>query len=399
VETLTFVMTSTFYAGKGIGGDANHVKWLSEELTSLGHEVHVLFSKDAHDCKNKGLIRESEACGVHLHPIDSPLNLSAYMSYVMGKSGFVDSKFNQLIKEAKPDVVHHHNISLLGYGILKKRSDYLNIYTAHDYWFICQQSNLLKNRLTPCDSQSCFTCSLHYKKPLQIWRRSNGLLDAINELDILLAPCNYLGNELSKKLDVKVSPLPNFVPKSGVLEDFLVFSNFFLYAGMLEKHKGIMNLISVFKDIQDKTDARLLIVGSGSESQKIRNFVKINKLEGRIVMLGWVDKNYLLSLIKNANALIMPSIWFENCPLIALESLSLGTPVISSNMGGLPEIVGKINFNLVYEGIDQLKQIVLNFDKTRYCPEEIKKVYFDNYSPNVFIDKYYELLEHYWANS
>ena len=53
METFTFLMTSTFYPAYGIGGDALHVKWLSEQLGRAGHEVHVLYSEDAHRIKEE----------------------------------------------------------------------------------------------------------------------------------------------------------------------------------------------------------------------------------------------------------------------------------------------------------------------------------------------------------
>jgi glycosyltransferase involved in cell wall biosynthesis len=89
----------------------------------------------------------------------------------------------------------------------------------------------------------------------------------------------------------------------------------------------------------------------------------------------------------------MPSIWPENCPLIALEALSVGTPVISSGKGGLPEIIEKIDKDLIYNSADGLKQILLNFDKRKYPSYTVKAIYEKHYSSRSYLKKYKELIE------
>jgi glycosyltransferase involved in cell wall biosynthesis len=124
----------------------------------------------------------------------------------------------------------------------------------------------------------------------------------------------------------------------------------------------------------------VLSARAGSLSGEIAEFVKKNGLEGEIVLLGRVDYNLLCRLLKDANALLMPSICPENCPLITLEALSLGTPIIASNKGGLPEIVEKIYTGLVYNGTEELKQAMLLFNKAKYPSGTIKKIYEQNFT-------------------
>ena len=388
METLTFFMTSTFYPPYHLGGDAVHVKYLAEELVKRGHEVHILHSLDAYKVKGKSLPEKAETDVVHTHMIKTHFNHSPYTAYVLGNSSSILKKFEGLVKEVKPDVVHHHNISLLGYRLLKKRGDYLNLYTAHDYWLICQQNNLLKNGSEICNGSSCFLCSLRCGRPPQLWRRRKEFREAVGNIDILIAPSNYVRNKISANFDVKAVTIPNFVPEPPSRIEPSGFFNFFLYAGVLERHKGIMNLINVYKEISGEINAKLLIVGTGSLRDKIREYIKRNRLETKIVLLGWVDRSLLYQLLKEANALIMPSLWPENCPLIALEALSVRTPVIASNKGGLPEIVEKIDKDLIYSSTDELKYILLNFDKNEYPSRIIEKFYEKCYSPDVYLEKY-----------
>lgn len=390
METLRFLFTSTFYPPYHIGGDAVHVKYLAGELAKIGHEVHVVHSLDAHRLKIKNQLQKVECDGVYTHHIRTPFNMSAYAAYVLGNSSYVTQKFRALVEEIKPDVVHHHNISLLGYNILKKQRNYLNLYTAHDHWLICQQSNLLKNGSKVCKSASCFLCSLMCRRPPQLWRLEGEYAEAIEEIDLLIAPSNYIRNKLTEKIHAKAVMIPNFVPNPPNKIEPSGFSNFFLYVGVLEKHKGILNLVNLFKGYDG--DEKLLIVGKGSLGHKIKEDMKKYGLESKIVLLGWKDCEFLFRLLNDANALLVPSICPENNPMVALEALSVGTPIIASNNGGLPEIAEKVDKQLIFDDLDRLKVMLINFSKKEFSSLKIKLVYEQNYSPEAFMSKYIEAI-------
>jgi glycosyltransferase involved in cell wall biosynthesis len=395
METLTFLMTSSFYPPFHIGGDAVHVQYLADELVNRGHEVHILHSLDAYYVKRKNPPKNQEEHeGVYTYPVKTRLNSSSYLAYAFGSSSVVNNEFEKLVKELKPDIVHHHNVSLLGYNVLGKRSDYCNLYTAHDYWLICQQNGLMKSKSEICTGKgvSCLSCTLKYKRTPHLWRHSKNFKKALSDVDIFIAPSDFATKKISQALGIEVATLLNFVPRPKSDSEPTGFSRFFLYAGVLENQKGLMNLIGVYETICRQLDAKLLIVGQGSLKGKIEEFVKHNQLENKIVVLGRVDQIVLYRLLSDAEALVVPSIWHENCPLIALEAISLGTPVISSDKGGLPEIVEKIDPNLIYHSTDEFKQILLNFSKSKYSKNNIKLTFEQHFSPEVYLKRYFELL-------
>jgi glycosyltransferase involved in cell wall biosynthesis len=392
-------MTSTFFPPHNIGGADLHVKNLADELDRLGHEVHVLYSMDAYRAKKvaygsspEQAEGKAEQDGIHTHVIETPLNSSYYLTYVLGGFSPTTKKFERLVNEIKPDVVHHHEMSLLGYPILKKLGDYLNLYTAHDYWLICQHGVLPRDETQICQKKRCFHCALSFNRPPQFWRHTNSFRKRISELDFLIAPSDYLKRRVLKELGPRrVVTIPNFVPlkeTSATSGAGACFSDFFLYAGRLERYKGILELVDLFKGI----DCRLVVVGKGPLKNEVNAFLKANKLDEKIAFLGYVDRSTLYWLLMHAEALIMPSMWPENCPLIALESLSVGTPVIGSKCGGLPEIVERVDKSLAYDHMTELKQILLNYDKTKYSPYA-KRVYNDYYSPGAFMKKYLDLID------
>lgn len=386
-------MTSTFYPPFHIGGDANHVKYLAEELANLGHEVHIFFNKDAFVVKKRKIHSVPEfKPGVVVHTYKSPLSLTPYTAYLFGNSPHVKKAFKALISQIRPHVVHHHNISLLGYGIIDRQEPYVNLYTAHDYWLICPQNDLRKNNVQDCNSKSCVTCALRRRKPPQLWRYYNSFKKITSKLDLIIAPSAYLKRRLSRELDIKSVVIQNFapLPPSPIREQ--EYSDYYLFVGSLEEHKGIMNLIEVFNKSRGKIGAKLLIVGRGSLELKIRHFILKYSLQDSIVFKGAVNKADLYSLYYKARALVVPSIWPENAPLVALEAISVGTPVIASNTGGLPEIVGKIDRKLIFEDFMALENLLSHFQKNDIGSNKVARVYEKNFSPKAFVSKYMNII-------
>jgi glycosyltransferase involved in cell wall biosynthesis len=382
-------MTSTFYPPFHIGGDANHVKYLAEELAKLGHEVHVFYNRDAFAVKRRKIHYAPEAhSGVIVHTYKSPLNLTPYAAYLFGISPRIKKAFITLVSQIRPQVVHHHNISLLGYDIINRYGRYINIYTAHDYWLICPQNDLRINGIQDCTGKSCITCALKRKKPPQLWRYHNSFKRITSKLDLIIAPSTYLQRRLSRELAIKSAVIQNFAPLPPSRIHEQEYSDYYLFVGSLEEHKGIMNLLEVLSKSRDKIGAKLLIVGRGSLEIKIRHFIHKHSLQDSVIFIGAVNKEDLYSLYYKARALVVPSIWPENAPLVTLEALSVGTPVIASNTGGLPEIIGKIDKKLVFDDFMELEYLLANFHKNDVASNKIMEVYEKNFSPKAFIDKY-----------
>src|SRR5436309_5145452 len=156
METLRFLLATTFYPPYHLGGDAVHVRYLAEALAARGHEVHVEFSPAAYRLKRKDRPEPPKENGVRLHPIPSPFGRAQPLSaHQLGRSPGVSRFHARLLQDLRPDVVHLHNISLLGLGVLRHPSGTTVLYTAHDYWARCPRSDLLKYGRAPCERPAC----------------------------------------------------------------------------------------------------------------------------------------------------------------------------------------------------------------------------------------------------
>jgi glycosyltransferase involved in cell wall biosynthesis len=395
MESLKFIFTSSFYPPYHVGGDANHVRYLAEELARLGNEVHVVHSLDAYRVKRKEILKSCESSGVVLHKIETRFSRSAYEAYVFGASHRITSHFRAIVREVKPDIVHHHNISLLGYEILERCGSYLNLYTAHDYWLICPQSNLLRNGRQVCDKGSCVFCGLYYGRPPQFWRFGSRFKHAINQIDMLIAPSDYVRDRITREVPTRAVTIPNFVPDRPGQIPSSGFSKFLMYAGRLENYKGVLALLEAYKELAKQTDLKLVIVGDGALRQKIRGVVRQYNLSDMVYLMGWVDRDLFYALLRDSASLVIPSIWPENAPLVALEALSVGTPVVASNLGGLPEIVSYLDRQLVFswerEGdfARAISHCLCNNNRLR---QRTREVYLEHFTSESYLSSYLALL-------
>jgi len=84
--------------------------------------------------------------------------------------------------------------------------------------------------------------------------------------------------------------------------------------------------------------SRLVIVGEGPEKQKLEEFVSQNQLKN-ISFTGYKQSDKLRSILAKAKFVVIPSEWYENNPRSVLEAFAFGKPVISADIGGIPELV------------------------------------------------------------
>jgi glycosyltransferase involved in cell wall biosynthesis len=384
-------MSSTYYPPYHLGGDALHVKYLADELSRRGHEVHVFYSRDAYNIKKRRLPPEEKSDNVFVHEFKSKGNLSPYFAYFFGKSSKLHSEFNALVKEVTPEVIHHHNISLLGPSVLKHRGSNATLYTAHDYWLICSHNDNLRKGFTQCITRDCFLCALQHKKTPQLWRYNRNFKKSLKNLDLIIAPCHYLQEQLDKELALPSKVMRNFAPHPPSLIPKSDFNDYFLFVGALEAHKGVLNLLQIFLKYKEKINAKLLIVGDGTLKNYIKQFIQQHSLDN-IVFLGSVKKDQLYSLYKGAYALLTPSIWPENSPLVVLEALSVGTPAIVSNNGGLPEIMMEIDGKLIFNNLSELEQLLVSFPNMNFNKSKVLEVYEKSFSPQAYIDQYFKAI-------
>ena len=109
-----------------------------------------------------------------------------------------------------------------------------------------------------------------------------------------------------------------------------------LFVGWVEKSKGILNLLDAILSLVVKGyPINLVIVGNGSLQKSILEFIKTNKLENNVKLVGWKNNSYLNNLYKNSDIFVLPS-FKEGMPNALIEAMASGLPSITTSVGLIP---------------------------------------------------------------
>jgi len=142
--------------------------------------------------------------------------------------------------------------------------------------------------------------------------------------------------------------------------------DYFLIVSALVPYKKVHLAIEVF----NKTGRKLIVVGTGPESERLKSFAKSN-----IEFLGWRDNNELANLYAGCRALIFPGI--EDFGIVPLEAMASGKPVIAFRKGGALETIideGELKTGMFFNNqtYDDLINSLIRFDKLSFNSQEIR---------------------------
>lgn len=390
METLRFLMVSTFYPPHHLGGDAVHVQHLAEALAAQGHEVHVEYSPAAYEVKRplSEMPATPSSGKVQVHPMTRPAQVSSPLAaYLLGESRAVSRAHEKLVRQVRPDVIHLHNVSLLGLGVQRGSDGRPLLYTAHDYWFRCPRSDLLKGGRVPCERPTCFSCMVGSRRPPALWRPTDIAL-RMNGIRCVIAPSEFMRNLAASSFGCPVIHIPNFVPDENPSGRVESGSRYYIYVGVLERHKGVPELAEATR--QSSGDSRFILVGRGSLERSLR--ASALRHSSRLEIQSGVDQDGLASLLKHAAGFLMPSIWYENAPLAAIEALAWGCPLLVTSRGGAPELTHGRTAGLEFEpGVPGILDAIRAFEHLE-DPASLRRgarmAYETHHRPETYLNRY-----------
>lgn len=129
-----------------------------------------------------------------------------------------------------------------------------------------------------------------------------------------------------------------------------------LFLGLLGKRKGIYDLVEVANRLKNKGLSFEFWIGGNGEFEKVNSLVEENKLTDCIKMLGWIDKQTKEQYLEKTDIYILPS-YNEGLPMSVLEAMSWQIPVISTSVGGIPELIRDREDGFIVEpgNLDQIE--------------------------------------------
>jgi len=335
---MKFAMVTTFFGGHSFGGDAAYVDRLARALLRRNHEVHVFHCADSFNAvRGDHPLRPYQAPeGLHVHTLETGLGiLSPLATQITGRPVFKAEVMREVIEAVDTDVVHFHNISLIGGpGVLEMGRDAVRIMTAHEHWLICPMHLLWKFNQKACDSRDCIRCTLAGKRPPQAWRYTGAVDRSLQELDALVFPSRHaLEEHRSRGIGAPMLHLPYFLPDdwSGGIEDEepeAADRPYLAAAGRLVAMKGFQRLIPMMR-LLPEVDLR--IAGTGPYEAELRALASGMK---NVKFEGLLGGNGLARLFHGARAVVVPSLFPETFGYVVLEAFAVGTPVVVHEGGG-----------------------------------------------------------------
>lgn len=353
---MKVLLVNKFYYPKG-GADI-HVLRLEELLTSAGHEVAIF---------------------AMTHPENKPSKWSPYFVSQVDFSHVTFSwpglraagraiwsfeaarKMKKLLRDFQPDVVHLHNIyHQISPSILPvlKKSGVRVVQTLHDYALL-SPNYTLSGHGGVCEHgrdgkwyeilfhrciKGSFAASLLDTVAMYIQRGSALYLSTVHQF---ISPSAFL-KKFSQDWfhrELPITVLPNFTEAQPVS---VPRKKHVVYVGRLSAEKGVDHFIRALA----LTQVPASIVGDGPERKKLEALAAKLRISN-LTFLGNVPPEQIPLILAEARALVVPSQWYENYPLVILESFVQGTPVIGSRMGGIPELVQDGISGWTYEATDE----------------------------------------------
>lgn len=315
--------------------------------------------------------------------------------------GDIKESFSKILNSFKPDVVHFNNIhSYLSPVIVKMAHEYgaKVVWTLHDYKLICPAYNCLRNN-EPCElcynnksnvlKNKCMKGSLVASVLAYIEAKKWDRKSLEKWTDTFICPSEFMNKQMHKGGFAKLKTICNFIdPKKLETVKNLstnVTEDYFIYVGRLSNEKGIETLLEATKE----TNYKLKIAGGGPLKEELEQKYKDCK---NIEFLGHCDAESVANLLSKAKFSVVPSEWYENNPLSVIEALCAGTPVVGTNIGGIPELINTYNGIIVEpKNGKMLKEAIENAYKYNWNRDKIKEDAIKSFSPDTYYDKIIKL--------
>lgn len=318
----------------------------------------------------------------------------------------------QLIVEEKPDIVHVHTFfPLLSPSILyaAKRSGVKVVATLHDTRFVCPCSTSLRGTklCNECGDgkyfrmcrYGCFKNSrlqsfvvagiFTYHRMRRSFYKQIDHYICLNENQIrLLINIGFNRNKITKKYNFVSDAEANLraVKIDGLPERYVVFY------GRIGEEKGIKILMEIWNKLQN---IPLVVMGGGPLEIEFKQWADKHD---NVYFLGYTQHDKCLSIVKGGEFVVFPSIWYEGCSMVEIETESLGKGLIATDLGFSTEAIedGRNGYKVKLGDIDGFRKYITELWSN---PELISEIgrnarldYEQKYRPE---DNYKQLLDIY----
>ena len=390
-----------------LGGTETYAAALARELARQGHTVSV-FARRESSQQPEYEVETTTVANVEISRINNTLRQSTSFadSY---QNDTIATRFGEVLDRFQPDIVHFQHLVYLSTTCVREavQRQIPVVMTLHDYWLICQRGRFLKPDLSVCPGQTdsgCAQCFHHLLDPKmsaihrglkpflgqqswlreqlrrwygkravsrptslaaqqQIQARMTHIRELCESVSLFLAPSRFLREQFvafgvpQEKILFHECGLQteHILPvEKTVGKESLVFG----YIGVVDPVKGVHLLVEAFQTLPH---AELHIYGGEAsyapypDEKRFRSQLAHSP---HIRCMGRYEQHELSRILAEVDVVIVPSIWYENAPLVIREAFLAHKPVITADFGGMREWVTNGVNGLLFQprDIDDLRR-------------------------------------------
>lgn len=343
------------------------------------HEVHVFTREEDSFAPDYRLRREQDTDDprVTLHVVNNPRLKDRY------RAVGIDQRFAEVLDHVQPDVVHVGHLNHLSTSLLREAAlrEIPIVFTLHDYWLMCPRGQFMQMfpedpsaLWSACDGQADRKCAERcyaryfsggpedHESDVSYWtdwvsRRMRHVREITQLVDVFIAPARYLRDRFKDEFGLPESKLlyldygfarARMAGRTRVPAEPFTFG----YIGTHIPAKGIHDLIRAFGEVRGDTRLRIWGRPRGQDTQALQQ-IAAELPEDLARRVEWLteyrNQEIVRDVFNRCDAIVVPSIWVENSPLVIHEAQQARVPVITADAGGMAEYVRQEVNGLLFE--------------------------------------------------
>ncbi len=297
------------------------------------------------------------------------------------------------LERAQPDLVHIHNVSgaTLAPHLACRTAGVPVVSALHDLWLLCPNNMLYRGNGVLCDPADrrppCQGCFRRY----DFWGAIPGrraLLRALtSHVRLFIVPSHsyaalhdragYQGRRF------RVIPYgllagtgtQSRIPAAGAgqLEDGLPGQRVLFYAGGGHEHKGALVLLRAIPMLLRHVEGLRVVVAGGGEEHLLARF---RACEPGVQVTGPLAHDQMQAAYALAELIVVPSVWYENSPVVIYEGYGAGVPAIGSCIGGIPELIRERETGYTFSRgcpVALAEKVILHFARPAYERRQMRQ--------------------------
>ncbi|GAA2638054.1 glycosyltransferase family 4 protein [Paractinoplanes durhamensis] len=321
------------------GGAEKSVRLIADGLTDRGHRIEVVATD--HQADGRKLFAD------HLVPAITGSAPARFSKKLWHREAY--RQVRTIVDDFDPDCIHLHTIGLYSPAVLAATASRPRILTVHgpEDWTL----KLLRWNLPTATRAEGLSAADRARYAYLRFVQRPAYRARLKHVDRILTPSRFFAETVRPDVgSARTYVVPNGIERVLAAAPVRRLDRI-LFVGRLERVKGVDVLLRAFRTVvRANPDARLVIVGDGGDRAALEAAHAGLVATGQVRFTGWLTPAEVAGEIAEAAVVVVPSLWPENFPTVALEALQAGRALVASQVGGLPELVGNDNGVLVPPG-------------------------------------------------